>query len=445
MHLLEDGGAFVDFVEHAHIDRLGARLDVAVELLPVELAAEAEARVGGVAVGIAVVRMHVAVAAAREHVRGVHHDVTVGGVLLRLGDVVLDPGQPLAAFEVVVAVTAHVPGDEGVALLDDLDHLAVLGPAQGVVAAGPPVTRAAQHDGPALGLELLDVRLDERGLGQVVVVETESPEGQQRLPVLVQVVLLGAAVLEVVLVHQLLGVGDHALGHVLVGRTAHVVHHGDGAAVLVGALHRVLEHGVEMVLVLRILDFAHEPLHEHAVQSVLLHPLEVREHRGFVIGAEHGRVRAVRKDERRAVAGRVAVAHHILLRVLGHVRPEVDGVAEDAGAELLAFAVVVPALVRDRRHRRPVARRAEPALVARHDEAAVRVVRLPVLVGLHARIGILRLTRLRIRLVGFHPPRDHLLRLLAGEGDHERKGGVKEFSHHSGTTIFLTSERFQLV
>ena len=389
--------------------------------------------------------MHVAVAAAREHVRGIHHDVAVGGVLLRLGDVVLDPGQPLAAFEIVVAVTAHVPGNEGVALLDDLDHLPVLGPAQGVVAADPPVARAAQHDGPALGLELLDVGFDEGGLGQVAVVETESPEGQERLSVLVQVELLGAAVLEVVLVHQLLRVGHHALRHIVVGRSAHVVHHGDGAAELVGALHRVLEHGVEMVLVLGVLDLAHEPLHEHAVQSVLLHPLEVREHRGFVIGAEHGRVRAVGKDERRAVAGRVAVAHHILLRIFGHIRPEVDGVAEDAGAELLAFAVVVPALVRDRRHRRPVSRRAEPALVARHHEAAVRVVRLPVLVRLHARIGILRLRRFRIRFFRFHPPRDHLLRLAAGEGDHERKGGVKEFSHHSGTTIFLTSERFQLV
>ena len=281
----------------------------------------------------------------------------------------------------------------------------------------------------------------------VVVVETDPPEGQERFPVLVQVVLLGTAVLEVVLVHQLLGVGHHRRRHRRLGGvdSAHVVHHGDGAAELVGALHRVLEHGVEMVLVLGVLDLAHEPLHEHPVEPVLLHPLEVLEHRGLVIGAEHGRVRAVREDERRAVTGRIAVAHDILLRVLGHVRPEVDGVAQDAGAELLAFAVVVPALVRDLRHRRPVARRAEPALVACHHEAAVRVVRLPVLVGFHARIGILRLPRLRIRLVGFHPPRDHLLRLLAGEGDHERKGGVKEFSHHSGTTIFLTSERFQLV
>ena len=446
MHLLEDGGAFVNLVEHAHVDGLGARLDVPVELLPVELAAVAEARLGSVAVGIAVVRMHVAVASAREHVRGIDHDVTVRGILLRLGDVVLDPGLPVAVLEVVVAVTAHVPGDEGVALLDDLDHLAVLRAGHAVVSACPPVAGAAQHDGPALGLELLDVRFQIGRFRVVVVIETEAPEGQERFPVLMEVELLDAAVLELVLVHELLRIGHHRRRHRRFPgyHAAHVIHDGDGAAVLVRSLHGVFQHHVEVVLVLGILDLAYEALHEGPVHAVVLHPLEVGEHRGLVIGAEHRGMRPVGKDERRTVTGSVPVSHHVLLRVLGHVRPEVDGVAEDTGAELLAFTVVVPALVGNLGHRRAVSRGAEPALVARHDKTAVGIVRLAVLVGFHARIGILRFLRSRFRRCGFHPSRDHLLRLSAGEGDREGEEDIEgSFHAYCGISITFFSDRFQ--
>ena len=446
MHLLEDGRSFVDLVEHAHVDGLRAVLDVVVELVPVELAAEAETGLGGVPVRIAVVRMHVAVAAAREHVLGIDHHVAVRGVSLRGGDVLPQAALPVLPLEVVVAEPADVPGNEGVALLDQFQELAVFGAGDAVVSTLPPVGGTTQHDAPALGLQLFDVGFQVGGLRMGVVVEGDAPEGQHRLSVLVEIVLLGGAVLELVLVHQRLRVLDHRLGHLRIAghHAAHVVHHGDGALVLVGPLHRVLEHLVEVVLVLGVLDLAHEPLHEHAVDSVVLHPLEVRQHRGLVIGREHRRVAAVGQEERRGIPRRIAVAHDILLRVLGHIGPEVDGIAEHARAELLALPIVVPSLVGDGRHRGAVARRPEPALVAGHHQPHVRVVRVAVLAERDAQV--VELVLLWLRRIRLHPARDHLFLLLA-RGDRGQDGNKCQITvthHYWGISTIFVSDRFQL-
>ena len=349
---------------------------------------------------------------------GINHHVVVRGICLGRSDIVLDAALPVGVLKVVVAVSANIPGNESVTLLDELDEFLVLIAGNAVVSTGPPVGRAAQHDGPTLGYELVNERFQVYRLRVAVIVESDAPEGQERLSVLVEVVLLLGTVLQLVLVHEALGIGHHGSGHGGIFRhhAAHVVHDGDGPSVLVGALHGMGKHLVKVVLVLGILDLSHKALHEHAVQAVVLHPLEVREHGGLVVGAEHCSMGAVRHDEGRAVAGGVSVTYHILLLIFAHVGPEIYGIPEHTGTKLLAFTVVVPSLVGNGRHGRTVAGGSKPTLIPCHNKATVGVIGVSVIMGGNSGIGIFRSGGFLV--FRFLDGAGDYLLLFTGEGNH---------------------------
>ena len=226
---------------------------------------------------------------------------------------------------------------------------------QRVLGQRPPIRRHTDHHAVALGFEAVDDLLALVEPVSPVVVEAHAPHRHERLPVLVQVGRIGPVVEEMMGLRERVDVLQEDL-RAIGGHAAEVVHDGDGAVVLVRAFHRRVHHLVEMPLPGGIGDLRDEPLEEHAVQPVLLHPAEMDIDRTLVIRGRDERGRAVLEAEGRLVQ----------LRILVHLRPQVDGAP--ARLEALSLLVVVPVPAG------PVAGGVEPPLVPRHHEPFVGVV-----------------------------------------------------------------------
>ena len=148
-----------------------------------------------------------------------------------------------------------------------------------VVLERPPVGRHAEHDRAAAVLRVVLEELDEvHSLGQcvfAVVAEAEAPYGHDRFALVALVGLVLGDVHAVAEEPPVL----HDAAHLAGAQAAQVVHDGICAAEAVGALAAILEDHVELPEALVAEDLAGEPLHEHAVDTVILHPLEVPEDR----------------------------------------------------------------------------------------------------------------------------------------------------------------------
>ena len=188
-----------------------------------------------------------------------------------------------------------------------------------------------------------------------VVVEAHAPDSHKRPSVLVQVGRIGLVVKEVMGLRKRVDILQEDV-RAIRGHAAEIVHDGDGAVELVRAFHRRVHHLVEMTLAGGIGDFRDETLEKHPVQPVLLHPAEVGFHRRIIVRRRHAGHRSVLEAERRLVQ----------VRILVHLRPQVDGAPARFEAPALLVMVPVPA--------GPVAGGVEPPLIPRHDEPLIGLV-----------------------------------------------------------------------
>ena len=336
---LEDGRSLVDLVEHRDIQHLRAGFEAVIQLFPEEtppVAGNLDA---------AVVALHVVPGEARETERRIGNPVRIGPfhvlpdelMVLRVGSFI---------------VSAHEPGHHDVALEDEVVQPLV---GKRVRFQVPPMRRDPDHHAEAPFLEAVD---DLFGFVEPVfpvVVEAHAPDGDQGLPVVVQVGRIVLVTEQVMPLRKLVDVLEENLRPVR-RHPAQVIHHGHGAVVLVGAFHRGGKDRVEVVLARLPGDFSHEPLHEHAVQAVFLHPAEMDVHRALVIRRRDGSLRPVLEHER----GLVQVG------ILIHLGPQVDGAP--AGLETVSLLVMVPVPAGT------VAGGGEPSLVARHHQTLVGVI-----------------------------------------------------------------------
>ncbi len=339
-----DGGAFVDFVEHADEDGFDVEGSEGGEFFPEELAFEA----GDVGAARGPV-MHVVPGEAGE---GVGH--VAFGELAEFGDVGA-PGVFLHAVDASeVVVAAGVPDGDGVEHAVDVVPGVVFA---GALGEGAPagVDAADEVDAAVDGVFLEEV--DEvcglrGGEGVAVVVEAEAPEEDDGLALVVEVAGILA---DFDLVAEELPV---VLDSVNVG-FAHgeVEHHGPDAAFAVGAFADVGEDHVDMAGAGAAGGFADEAAEEDAIDAVLAHPLEVDEGGAFAEAAVEACGGAVGHLD----AGDVGEVFGV---VLGDVGPHVN--AEAAGAFFEAGAPMAEA------EGRAVAGGVEPALVAAEDFAVQR-------------------------------------------------------------------------
>ena len=239
--------------------------------------------------------------------------------------------------------------------IGQLQHLVQRRIGNRVAGLRAPETGHTEHNREAAGVRIvLEEGEDlppivERGTGAVVQ-EAAAPEGEEGFAAVVQI--RGVA-REGGFAHQSAPVGDEEVG--LAGReAAEVVHEGVGPAVHARAFAAVGEHGVVVPERVCVAERVDEALHEHAVDAVFAHPLEVAQHRGAEIGAENLGRAAVGVDE----VGR----EPFVGAVVGEVGPEIHIDAAGAGPSPAGGPVIVPPVC-------AVALAVEPTLVAAHDLA----------------------------------------------------------------------------
>ncbi len=192
-------------------------------------------------------------------------------------------------------------------------------------------------------------------LGQrvpAVVTETESPDRDDGFAVVVQV---GRILSDPHPIDQQLPIVHHAT-HLAAAQTGQIVHDGVSPAVQIGSLAAVVQHDVDMSQALGMGHVHDEALNEHAIDTAVLHPLEMAENRFAVEGAENLSRPTVGMPERGGEA--------FVLVELGHVRPEVD--LTSPGLKPVARCPVHPPPTG------AVALGGEPALIATHHLAKER-------------------------------------------------------------------------
>ncbi len=286
---LEDRGALVHLVEHRLVDHGRPRLAEGGVLRPEESPLEPRDLVERGP------RDHVVPAEAGEDDR---QEILV--LLAAPGEVALRGGLRVASGGLGGAEPADRPGADDVRGADDFVELGVL---HAVPLQRAPVGGHAEHHRAAavVGIALQEAHELEALVQRVLpaVAEPDAPHGDDRPAAVAQV---GGVLRDRHAVDQQLPVLDHSAGAPS-PESREVVHHRVRAAVAVGPLAAVAEHGGELAEAGGVRHLGAEALHEHAVDPVVLHPLEVADHRLAVERAVHLRRPAVGV----AKGGRVAL------------------------------------------------------------------------------------------------------------------------------------------
>ena len=343
---LENGRALVDLVEHRDVEAFRPGRDGRLDLVPVEMSAHARnARDRLDAADALLVAREVVPAEA-----GVDERHVVNARRVAPGDVLLD----------CVAIAVHLemqkrgealnhPRKDKIGLLDERMQIRIV---DAIVLERPPARRHAKHHAAPAVLGIVVEEVDElRELDGVELVgtirESDAPDDDERLLAVVEVQVLRAVARHLDLVDEILPVGDEFQAVVAPGlESREIVHHRHGPPVLLRRGERVPEDGHRLLAAFRCRArrVPEEALQEDAVESVLLHPAEMRLDRRGVVAAE----------EARRLAGGERKPRRLRLLVFGDVRPHVD-----------ADGILVL-------EHRPARAVMEPALIPRHHPTVIR-------------------------------------------------------------------------
>ena len=264
----EDGRAFVNFIEHRHIDHLCSRLDGRRHQPPVETPLQTRDGIIRIAAFRQIMPAEPGINARRV--------IQFSGRTPRL---IRSDVRPIAIHFAIQGggETPDHPRHDYIGLGHDFVQIRI---GNGV---GPQIAEIAghtQHHAAAAVFRVVLEKLQELFQSDVADVvrpirKTDAPDGDERLAAMIEVWLIRALRRELEFIHQFLPILDQRRTILARLQSREVIHHRDGPPMLLRRMQCVPQNHPPVGAALFGAGHSEEPLYEHPVNAVVLHPFEM--------------------------------------------------------------------------------------------------------------------------------------------------------------------------